>query len=71
MMQVCLFVFQNESSFVVVMDSRSRGVMVITLDFESNNPSSSLGGTFYSFFFWKASFFLFFLVEGEGTNFLF
>ena len=30
---------------------RSHGVMVSTLDFESNDPSSSLGGTSFFFFF--------------------
>ena len=29
---------------------RSHGVMVSTLDFESSDPSSSLGGTFFSFY---------------------
>ena len=28
---------------------RSHGVMVSTLDFESSDPSSNLGGTLYSF----------------------
>ena len=41
-------------------ESRSHGVMVSTLDFESSDPSSNLGGTYiFSFFF----FFFFILTK--------
>ena len=41
----------------------SHGVMVSTLDFESNDPSSSLGGTSFSFAFSKMSLFNFFQLQ--------
>jgi hypothetical protein len=40
---------QNECSWY----DRSHGVMVSTLDFESSDPSSNLGGTSITFFFAK------------------
>ena len=70
----CLFLFSMVTFHLSVFpqnldvtgtDHRSRphGVMVSTLDFESSDPSSSLGGTFhFSFFLFSfiLSFFLFF-----------
>lgn len=36
--------------------TRSHGVMASTLDSESNNPSSNLGGTSFSFFIFSSFF---------------